>query len=311
MFNLTVEDASKRLGVGRARVNQLIRSGMLAAEKVGGIWLIDEQSVEARRNAAPKAGRPPASSSKGDVGRYVLMNRTHEVLSFRYDEAAGAFVDAGDIVDPARAPAGHDLPQRSKRSRKTRCRSGGSIAASRNSEKASSAGKLARLGVDSPARIPFKSLGLSLSDQYWIRPENCEIAWEDVNYFDNDFCEMRSGRGWLDGVGLDSPDNTSEGELPKKLGMRRCEALAGEGRIGSQPGAVQRGGSERSILTAACPGRVCEISLGEPGGRCRLHLRKFRRLHRRVHPVLLCSPDYASAEPSQRLPTLPGMLLGA
>ena len=95
MFNLTVEDASKRLGVGRARVNQLIRSGMLAAEKVGGIWLIDEQSVEARRNAAPKAGRPPASSSKGDVGRYVLMNRTHEVLSLihiYHDDTAG-FID--------------------------------------------------------------------------------------------------------------------------------------------------------------------------------------------------------------------------
>ena len=294
MFNLTVEDASKRLGVGRARVNQLIRSGMLAAEKVGGIWLIDEQSVEARRNAAPKAGRPPASSSKGDVGRYVLMNRTHEVLSFRYDEAAGAFVDAGDIVDPARAPLGMISPRGRKVSKdalsfwwKHRC-----IPGTREGIDA----KLAELGVDSPARIPFKSLGLSLSDQYWIRPENCEIAWEDVNYFDNDFCEMRSGRGWLDGVGLDSPDNTSEGELPKKW---VCD------------GAVQRGGSERSILTAACPGRVCEISLGEPGGRCRLHLRKFRRLHRRVHPVLLCSPDYASAEPSQRLPTLPGMLLGA
>ena len=67
--------------------------------------------MEARRNAAPKAGRPPASSSKGDVGRYVLMNRTHEVLSFRYDEAAGAFVDAGDIVDPARAPLGMISPR--------------------------------------------------------------------------------------------------------------------------------------------------------------------------------------------------------
>ena len=214
MFNLTVEDASKRLGVGRARVNQLIRSGMLAAEKVGGIWLIDEQSVEARRNAAPKAGRPPASSSKGDVGRYVLMNRTHEVLSFRYDEAAGAFVDAGDIVDPARAPLGMISPRGRKVSKdalsfwwKHRC-----IPGTREGIDA----KLAELGVDSPARIPFKSLGLSLSDQYWIRPENCEIAWEDVNYFDNDFCEMRSGRGWLDGVGLDYPDNTSEGELPKK-----------------------------------------------------------------------------------------------
>ena len=76
MFNLTVEDASKRLGVGRARVNQLIRSGMLAAEKVGGIWLIDEQSVEARRNAAPKAGRPSASSGNGTAERYVPMSST-------------------------------------------------------------------------------------------------------------------------------------------------------------------------------------------------------------------------------------------
>lgn len=158
MFNLTVEDASKRLGVGRARVNQLIRSGMLAAEKVGGIWLIDEQSVEARRNAAPKAGRPPASSSKGDVGRYVLMNRTHEVLSFRYDEAAGAFVDAGDIVDPARAPLGMISPRGRKVSKdalsfwwKHRC-----IPGTREGIDA----KLAELGVDSPARIPFKSLGL-------------------------------------------------------------------------------------------------------------------------------------------------------
>ena len=161
MFNLTVEDASKRLGVGRARVNQLIRSGMLAAEKVGGIWLIDEQSVEARRNAAPKAGRPPASSSKGDVGRYVLMNRTHEVLSFRYDEAAGAFVDAGDIVDPARAPLGMISPRGRKVSKdalsfwwKHRC-----IPGTREGIDA----KLAELGVDSPCLLytsncPTKSI---------------------------------------------------------------------------------------------------------------------------------------------------------
>ena len=165
MFNLTVEDASKRLGVGRARVNQLIRSGMLAAEKVGGIWLIDEQSVEARRNAAPKAGRPPASSSKGDVGRYVLMNRTHEVLSFRYDEAAGAFVDAGDIVDPARAPLGMISPRGRKVSKdalsfwwKHRC-----IPGTREGIDA----KLAELGVDGAdalqaAALPFAEQGCTV-----------------------------------------------------------------------------------------------------------------------------------------------------
>ena len=95
MFNLTVEDASKRLAWGAHASTSSSAAACWLPRKWAGIWLIDEQSVEARRNAAPKAGRPPASSSKGDVGRYVLMNRTHEVLSFRYDEAAGAFVDAG------------------------------------------------------------------------------------------------------------------------------------------------------------------------------------------------------------------------
>ncbi len=82
MFNLTVEDASRRLGVGRARVNQLIRSGMLAAEKMGGIWLIDEQSVEARRNAASEGG---ASSCK-------FQQRGCEALRADESHARGAFV---------------------------------------------------------------------------------------------------------------------------------------------------------------------------------------------------------------------------
>ena len=79
MFNLTVEDASKRLGVGRARVNQLIRSGMLAAEKVGGIWLIDEQSVEARR-------------SEGGASSCKFQQRGCGALRADESHARGAFV---------------------------------------------------------------------------------------------------------------------------------------------------------------------------------------------------------------------------
>jgi len=33
-----------------------------------------------------------------------------------------------------------------------------------------------------------KSLGLSLSDQYWIRPSK-KIKWQDVNFFTNEFSE--------------------------------------------------------------------------------------------------------------------------
>ena len=49
MFSITVAEASAKLGVSPARVRQLIKSGVLAAEQVAGIWLIDEKSVEARR----------------------------------------------------------------------------------------------------------------------------------------------------------------------------------------------------------------------------------------------------------------------
>ena len=153
MFNLTVEDASKRLGVGRARVNQLIRSGMLAAEKVGGIWLIDEQSVEARRNAAPKAGRPPARFQQRGCGA-LRADESHArgAFRFRYDEGGRCgFVDAqggGNQFRFGTSPCGRGPgmgpspwamipPPEVEKSRKTRCRSGGSIAASPELEKAS------------------------------------------------------------------------------------------------------------------------------------------------------------------------------
>ena len=63
MFSITVAEASAKLGVSPARVRQLIRSGVLAAEQVAGIWLIDEKSVEARREHNPGRGRPSARLS--------------------------------------------------------------------------------------------------------------------------------------------------------------------------------------------------------------------------------------------------------
>lgn len=36
-------------------------------------------------------------------------------------------------------------------------------------------------------KLSAVSLGLGLSDTYWIKPEGSCIAWDDVNFFDNDF----------------------------------------------------------------------------------------------------------------------------
>lgn len=63
-----------------------------------------------------------------------------------------------------------------------------------------------------------KSLGLSLTDQYWIRPD-VNIRWESVNFFENDFSDdigdlLITGE-WNDGT-LSSPDNTSDGAMRKR-----------------------------------------------------------------------------------------------
>ncbi|MCL2159133.1 MAG: hypothetical protein FWH48_06985 [Oscillospiraceae bacterium] len=77
-----------------------------------------------------------------------------------------------------------------------------------------------------------KSLGLSLSDQYWIRPPrdmiSKDINWEDVNFFQNEFSEdigeLLIGGQW-NGKSLVSPDNSSDGALKKRwkiIGGTRC-----------------------------------------------------------------------------------------
>ena len=66
-----------------------------------------------------------------------------------------------------------------------------------------------------------KSYGLSLSDQYWIKPLGSFLAWAEINFFDNDFSEdignILFGQE-SSGVSINflSPDNTSDGWLKKR-----------------------------------------------------------------------------------------------
>jgi hypothetical protein len=74
---------------------------------------------------------------------------------------------------------------------------------------------LAGISLDA---LSEKSLGLSLSDQYWIRPSK-DIKWEDVNFFQNDFSGDIGDlliRGDWNGGSLISPDNSSDGALKKR-----------------------------------------------------------------------------------------------
>ncbi len=77
---------------------------------------------------------------------------------------------------------------------------------------------LESLGIGSPTALLSRSMGLSLSDQYWIRPVGSDIEWKDVNFFDNSFSDdvgdLLFGHTVREGhMDLSSPDNTSDGIL--------------------------------------------------------------------------------------------------
>ncbi len=75
--------------------------------------------------------------------------------------------------------------------------------------------------IDSSAVLSKRSLGLSFSDQYWLKPFGSELTWEDVNFFTNDFSkelgeaffQQESSRP---AVNPFTPDASSNGWLKKK-----------------------------------------------------------------------------------------------
>ena len=78
------------------------------------------------------------------------------------------------------------------------------------------------LDITTPVALALQSYGLSLSDQYWVRPLNLDVQWEDINFFQNDFSDdigriLFSEKSSSDpNINVQSPDNTSDGLLPKR-----------------------------------------------------------------------------------------------
>jgi len=148
--------------------------------------------------------------------RYTLMNKTRELLDVEMDR--GTILSLHNIRDENK----HLLPvfltpgenQKISRSSVADWWSGRRIPASRGGIKE----LFWHLNDISLDFLAEKSLGLSLSDQYWIRP-NKETTWESVNFFQNDFSEdigkLLTTGDW-NGGSLISPDNTSDGVVRKR-----------------------------------------------------------------------------------------------
>ena len=102
---------------------------------------------------------------------------------------------------------------------------------------------LQSINIDSTSSLAVKSLGLSLSDQYWIKPFNSSLIWDNVNFFHNNFSND-IGEAFFnpyfvnEHINFMTPDNTSDGWLRKKwiiVNNDRCLVKAGSDPYRQEP----------------------------------------------------------------------------
>jgi len=78
------------------------------------------------------------------------------------------------------------------------------------------------LNITSPTALALQSYGLSLSDQYWIKPTNQDFLWENINFFQNEFSDdigkilFNEKNSNDSNINVKSPDNSSDGMLQKR-----------------------------------------------------------------------------------------------
>ena len=153
----------------------------------------------------------------------TLMHKNIPVADLVLDGESGFIEKIGYVHDPTRLPIGTAWYTGAEKGKPERRRLndwwvGRSIPASRDNIQAA----LLKMHVLQTTELLSKCYGLSLSDQYWVCPEDSGLSWEDVNFFDNlfstDVGDILFGHEPQTNacVNLMSPDNTSDGWLQKK-----------------------------------------------------------------------------------------------
>lgn len=183
----TTNEAARLLGVSARRVNALIESGDLQAQRFGRSWMIDERSVRERATQNRPAGRPKMGErDPRNLSAYTLMNRNHPVLDFTYNHRTRETADIKPREGIAWKPLGVGLRERDPNRYDL-----AQWIASRSMPdlRPNLAPLLRELAARHAADLMLDSWGLNLSDQYWFKPVTIEIDWHDVNFFENGYEE--------------------------------------------------------------------------------------------------------------------------
>lgn len=203
--------------------------------------LIDERKelqvqVSTLRNTSTKKNK----RNEVNVMKCTLMHKRIQVASVEIDDATGFIQKIGEIYAPEHLPVGihvrHGAVDRAELNQWWTDRS---IPASRSGIREA----LEILEIANTKLLLLRCYGLSLSDQYWIKPEGSNLTWEDINFFDNPFSDdigdvLFGAPKKGNTLNFSSPDNTSDGFLKKRwkiIDGKRCLIKGGSNPFRQQP----------------------------------------------------------------------------
>ena len=156
-----------------------------------------------------------------------LMHKRIAVAELLLDDTTGFIQKIDRVFQPEHLPVGVSVKKGiADRAALNEWWTDRSIPASRSGIREA----LETLDMTSTKMLLVRCYGLSLSDQYWIYPENSNLTWDQINFFENPFSDdmgdvLFGTQKKADGFDFSSPDNTSDGCLKKRwkiLNGKRC-----------------------------------------------------------------------------------------
>lgn len=157
----------------------------------------------------------------------TLMHKRLAVAEMELDETTGFILKIDEVYQPEHLPVGVSFKNGIvERGQLNEWWTDRSIPASRSGVR----NALENLNITNTKALLVRCFGLSLSDQYWIKPQDLDLSWDKVNFFENAFSEdigdvLFGQAKKKEGFDFSSPDNTSDGCLKKRwkiIGGKRC-----------------------------------------------------------------------------------------
>lgn len=156
------------------------------------------------------------------VEKYILMNKNTKILKFELDKELNVITKIDEVYHIEYAPLSiKNIAQEKRHIELNNWFNERGIPVYRDNAKEI----LDIFNIHSTKELINRDYALSVSDQYWFKPEKEEIKWNDINYFDKDYDSISfvdSAFGKDAGSSLNqknasdkTPNNTSNGQLRK------------------------------------------------------------------------------------------------